>query len=140
MRSPMTWTVLALAACRSAAAADDDPARGTWKLDGSGTTMELPRGEKGRVAVTIVTVHGVKVAADAPIEVVLRANGLKLDKTKLGKADALDAKSGHPRFEVSFVADEAGSHTVEANLTFFVCTDKWCIRQKDKLAWAVKVR
>jgi hypothetical protein len=128
-------------ACRAAAEGSaDDPAKGTWRIDSSATTQSVPQGQKGKVGFSILTKEGAHVSAEAPLKIELKSSGVKLDKTALANADAIDAKSGHPRFEVPFVADQKGSQQIDANLTFFVCTDKWCIRQKDTLTLKVDVR
>ncbi len=132
--------VLCAAACKTAVADDENPGKGTWKIDASAQPAKVAKGDKGKVALAIVTVPGVKVSAEAPLKIKLQALGLKLDKSTLVQTDALDAKSGHPRFEIPFVAEQPGAHSVDADLTFFVCTEKWCVRQKDKVSVKVEVQ
>ncbi len=121
------------------AAADEDPAKGTWRIDTSASSASVAQGQKGKVAIAIVCKEGVHVSPDAPLKIELASTGLKLDKAALVHADAVDPKAEQPKFEVPFVADKKGAQTVDANMSFFVCTPKWCLRQKDKVTVKVDV-
>jgi hypothetical protein len=137
----VTAAALGFALACQTAAADDDPAKGTWKIDSAATTASVAQGQKGKVALTLMTLtNAVHISQDAPLKIELASTGLKLDKTVLAHADAVDPKSGQPKFEVAFTADQKGSQTVDANMSFFVCSEKWCLRQKEKVTLKVDVK
>jgi hypothetical protein len=132
----VVWLVIGCAR----AGAEEDPSKGTWHLDTSATTSTVNQGQKGKVALAIMTKEGIHVSPDAPLKIELTSNGLKLDKATLAHADAVDPKAPQPRFEVPFVAEQKGAQTVDANMTFFVCSEKWCLRQKEKVTLKVDVK
>jgi hypothetical protein len=143
MKSKISVAGIALGlmlACQSATA-DEDPAKGSWKIDTAATTTSVVQGQKGKVALSIVTLKDeLHISQEAPLKIDLASTGLKLDKTTLAHADAVDPKSGQPKFEVPFTADQKGSQTIDANLNFFVCSPKWCLKQKEKVTLKVDVK
>jgi hypothetical protein len=111
-----------------------------------GTSTQVKAGEKGKVVIAVKTKDGAHVSDEAPLKIELSSKGAKLDKQKLTYADSL-AKKGEgeksppdPRFEVAFTAPAKGTVTVEAKLTFFICTDKVCARQTKTLALPIEVQ
>lgn len=100
---------------------------------------EVAAGAAGRVGILIKTKRGAHVSAEAPLKINLTAKGLKLSKEKLVGGDAVEGKGASPRFEVPFVAEAKGPATVDADLTFFICTEKLCERQASKVTIPVTV-
>ncbi len=101
---------------------------------------------QGTVKIAITTKEGAHVSDEAPLKIELSSKEAKLDKQKLAYTDSL-AKKGEggkahpdPRFEVGFTAAAKGKATVEAKLTFFICTDKICARQTKALSLPVEVQ
>jgi hypothetical protein len=66
-------------------------------------------------------------------------------KEQLGREDSVAKKTegqayADPRFEVPFTAAAAGKGTVDAKLTFFICTEKICARQQKNVSIPVEVQ
>ncbi|GMU61294.1 MAG: hypothetical protein AMXMBFR34_30570 [Myxococcaceae bacterium] len=117
-----------------------------YDVSTEGTSTQVKAGEKGTVKIAITTKEGAHVSDEAPLKIELSSKEAKLDKQKLAYTDSL-AKKGEggkahpdPRFEVGFTAAAKGKATVEAKLTFFICTDKICARQTKALALPVEVQ
>ncbi len=145
MTSRMLLAVaLAAAALLGAPAGAADPsaeAAGSYRIDTAGSTERLARGGKGTLVLSIVPLAKVHVHPDAPLKITLDATpGLKLAKTTLGKADPVDPKADGRRFEVPFVAEGAGKQEARAKLDFFICSDKWCVKQVKDVVVPVDVR
>jgi len=93
-------------------------------------TPKVAKGASGKVKIDIVAKAGAHVDKDAPIEIVLKApKGVTLSKTKLGKKEA-DFRDASAFFDVAFTGKEAGKGEVEAELSFYVWTDKICAKQE----------
>ena len=133
-----------LLACPLARASDEvDPSK-LYDLSTAGSTQKLKLGDKGTVVIAITAKPGAHVSDEAPIKIELSGANLKLAKQKLTAADSLakkdPAKEGvSPRFEVPFTGAAAGKGTLEAKLSFFICTDKLCARQQKTLSVPVEV-
>jgi hypothetical protein len=142
----MTRT-LALAAALSGLAATPawaDPAAeaaASYRIETTGTTQQVPVGKPGTLVLSIVPLEKIHVDPRAPLKIALEATpGLALSKTSLGKADPVDPKADGRRFEVPFVAEKAGSHEARAKLDFFVCSDKWCVKQVRDVTVAIQAK
>jgi hypothetical protein len=75
----------------------------------------------------------------------LSSKEAKLDKSKLTLSDSVTKKKAgsneypNPRFEVPFTPTVQGKMSIEAKMTFFICTDKVCARQTKTLNVPVEV-
>ncbi|MBK9177924.1 MAG: hypothetical protein IPM46_16670, partial [Flavobacteriales bacterium] len=82
---------------------------------------------------------------EAPLKIELSSKESQLAKEKLTLADSLNKKKDgekdypDPRFEVGFTPHTQGPTTVEAKMTFFICTEKLCSRQTKNLSLPVEV-
>ncbi len=108
-----------------------------YEVTTEGTTTRLKAGETGKVIISIKVKNGAHVSDEAPLKIELSSKQSKLPKAKLTLADALDPKA--PRFEVPFTPTAQGATTVEAQMTFFICTEKLCARQTKHLSLPVEV-
>ena len=100
----------------------------------------MKRGEKGEARVTVVPRSDAHVSPDAPVSVAVSAGpALELPKQKLGRPDAKATDAKGVEFEVPFVGKQAGRDELRAQVTFFICTEKLCERQKRDVALAVVV-
>lgn len=112
------------------------------RTDGSSTTLKS--GEKGKVVIQIKAKNGAHVSDEAPLRIELSSKDAKLDKEKVTLADSLVKKAEgstefpDPRFEVGFTPSGAKA-TVDAKMTFFICTEKICARQTKTLSFPVTV-
>jgi hypothetical protein len=110
-----------------------------------GTTAKLKAGETGKVIISITAKNGAHVSDEAPLKIELSSKQSKLSKEKLTLADSINKKKEgetnypNPRFEVPFTPTAQGPTTVEAKMTFFICTEKLCSRQTKNLSLPVEV-
>ncbi len=134
---------LLLLAQPSAWASDPDPAS-LYVVSTEGSTTSLKAGQPGVFILSIRTLAGAHISEDAPLKLVLSGSGsVEPGKLSLGRGDAKPVSKGEgpadPRFEVPLTASSKGQGTVEAKLTFFVCTETLCSRQQRTLSVPVKV-
>jgi hypothetical protein len=142
----MTRALAVAAALLAAPAlAAEDPtaaAAQAYTLDTSPSTTSAKVGEPGKLVVVIKpkapTWH---VHPQAPLKIRFDAPAaLKLEKSELGRRDAVDPKAEEPRFEAPFLASAAGAQQAKANVDFFICSDTACVKQTRTLAIAVNVK
>lgn len=110
-----------------------------YEVTTDGTTTKLKAGETGKVIIAIKSKNGAHVSDEAPLKIELSSAQSKLSKDKLTLADSLNPKKEDPRFEVPFTPTAHGQSSVEAKLTFFICTEKQCSRQVKHLSFPVEV-
>jgi len=144
MRTRTFLTAVAVLAAFAAPAArastPGEEAAASYRLETAGSTLALAPGAGGKLVLAIVPQPGIHVHPQAPLKITLESAGLTLSKTALGHKDAVDPKAEGPRFEVPFTAREAGAQAVKARLDFFVCSDRWCVKQVKELVVEVRVR
>src|SRR5258705_14014650 len=142
MRSWMTSLVSAyLVALPALAQADAhaDAAK-AYKIETSQAPLKVKRGETGQARVTVVPRSDAHVSPDAPLSVTVSAGpALDLPKQKLGRPDAKATEAKGVEFDVPFVGKQAGNDQLKAQVSFFICTEKLCERQKREGALAVVV-
>jgi hypothetical protein len=130
--------MLAFALTALLAAAPD--VSGTYRIETT-QTLKVKKGETARGKVEVVPRSDAHVSPDAPISLTLTAGPtLQLAKEKLGRPDAKETQAKGVAFEVPFTAASAGKDEVKGTLTFFICTEKLCERQKREIAMAVEVQ
>jgi hypothetical protein len=111
----------------------------TYRIETS-KVVKVKKGETGKAKVEVVPKSNAHVSPDAPISLTVSAGpGLKLEKAKLGRADARETAAKGVEFDVPFTAASAGKDEVKGSLTFFICTEKLCERQKKDVSLAVLV-
>jgi hypothetical protein len=121
-----------------------DEADGLWELTTEGSTTNLMAGDRGLLVINIKAKSGAHVSDEAPLRIELSSKDSKLEKQKLTLADSVTKKNGSaypdPRFEVGFTPNSKGTTTLDGKLTFFICTEKLCMRQTKNLALKVDVK
>jgi len=116
-----------------------------YKLTTEGTTAKVPAGKKGTFVLEIQSLKGAHVSDEAPLKIQLSGTGqVAPEKTQLVYADSVRKPSAtvkypDPRFEVPLAASGKGTGTVEAKVTFFICTADACLRQQKSLSVPVAV-
>src|SRR5512138_2096850 len=140
MIRPLAAALVLLAAPLARAGDPAAEAATSYRIDTEGSTKAVGPGGKGTLVVAIVPVEKVHVHPQAPLKITLQSQGLELAKTSLGHKDAVDPKAEGPRFQVPFVAKAKGAQEVKANLDFFICSDKWCVKQVKDVTVPVKVQ
>ena len=113
----------------------------SYRIETEGTTRNVKAGAGGVLVITIVPLNGTHVHPQAPLKIALQATpGLSLSKSQLGHKDAVQPKAEGPRFEVPFTAARAGKEEARARVDFFICSDKWCVKQTRDLSLPVEVK
>ncbi len=132
----------ALALSISLFAQDGDKGRGVdYNISTAASTSSLKVGERGSLVITILPTKDRKVHKQAPLTVTLRAPaGIVLDKAKLGRADVAKDDPKKVELSVGFTAKSGGEQAIDADASFFICTDKWCQRMTEHLSVTVKVQ
>ena len=116
-----------------------------YDLSTDGSTASLKAGEKGTFVIAINTKEGAHVSDEAPLKIELSSKQAKVEKAKLTLKDSVGKKKegaeyADPRFEVGFTPTAQGKGSVDAKMTFFICTDKICARQTKDLSLALDVK
>jgi len=129
----------------AAALAADPDVTSLYDVKTDGTSASVKAGEKGKIVIAIKAKNGAHVSDEAPLRIELSSKDAKLDKEKITLADSLvkkvegSAEFPDPRFEVGFTAAGQGKASVDAKMTFFICTEKVCARQTKTLSFPVTV-
>lgn len=111
-----------------------------YKIETSQGPLKVKKGEKAQAKVTVVPRSDAHVSPDAPISVTVSAGpAVELPRQKLGRPDAKATEAKGVEFEVPFVGKQPGKDELKAQVTFFICTEKLCERQKRDVSLAVVV-
>lgn len=112
------------------------------KVRTDGSTTRLKAGESGRLSITLSPREGAHVSREAPLRIELASAHAQLEKERLTLADAAEGhgEGGDARFEVAFTPIVQGPMTLEATLSFFVCTQSTCERQTRAVSLRVEVQ
>lgn len=144
MRSVQLAAIVAFfcAIAVAAGAQEERKGRGVdYDIQTSASTKQLKVGERGKLVIAIIPTKDRKVHKQAPLSVSLRAPaGIVLDKAKLGRADVSQDSEKRLELSVGFTAKSMGEQSIEANASFFICTDKWCQRMSERIVIAVNVQ
>jgi len=143
MRPVLAAVLAALAGLGPAAVSAADPSADvarSYAVKASAEPAVLKAGATGTVRLSVEPTGAVHVDPKAPLKVTLAATpGLSLQKTQLGRAEAVPAGQG-VSFAVPFTAGVAGTQEVKARLDFFLCTDQWCVKQVRDVTVRVDVK
>jgi hypothetical protein len=113
---------------------------GTYRIETSPAPLKVKKGAAATAHVEVVPRSDAHVSPDAPISLTVQSGpALKVTKAKLGRADAKETKAKGVEFDVPFTAGSTGKDELRASLSFFICTEKLCERQKRELALQVEV-
>ncbi len=131
----LVGTALSLAA---SAGEGPDPAS-LYEVKTEVASPRVTAGEKARLLISIVAKQGAHVSDEAPLRLDLSGTNATPEKTRLTLVDSLEKptagqKYPNPRFEAVYTTASPGEGTLDANLTFFICTDTLCARQVKKLS------
>lgn len=132
-----TWT--------QAHAADEVDPSTLYEVSTEGTSAKLKAGEKGVFVLSIKSKEGAHVSDEAPLKLQVKGTQVTPAKEQLGREDSVAKKAEgqafvDPRFEVPFTAAVTGKGSVDAKLTFFICTEKICARQQKTFSIPVEVQ
>jgi hypothetical protein len=130
--------MIALALAGLLAAAPD--VSGTYRIE-TPKVLKVKKGETAHAKVEVVPRSDAHVSPEAPISLAMTSGaGLKLSKDKLGRADAKATQAKGVEFDVPFTAAAAGKDELKGTLSFFICTEQLCEKQKREIAMAVEVQ
>jgi hypothetical protein len=111
-----------------------------YTIETSQSPLKVKKGQTGQAKVTVVPRSDAHVSPEAPLSMTVSAgSALELPKQKLGRADAKATEAKGVEFDVPFVGKQAGKDELKAQVTFFICTEKLCERQKRDVSLAVVV-
>lgn len=120
--------------------ADDRATKDDYELDTSGTDKTIKVGKDGTFSLVVRAKNNKKVHPEAPLEVVFKdPKGIKPQKSKLGRGDVVDKAAKSPELRTSVRGEKAGATTLDATVSFFLCTDAWCQRMTDKISLPITV-
>jgi hypothetical protein len=144
LQLPLILATLILLGGHALAGAPPDP-KSLYEITTAGTSGEVRRGEKGTFVLAIRCKAGAHVSDEAPLRIELTGKNLQPEKAKLTLADSVATKAEgqkyvEPKFEVPFLGTEAGQGSLQAKMTFFICTDELCARQSIDVTSPVQVR
>jgi hypothetical protein len=136
------WVAFAWTQAR---AADDVEPSSLYEVSTEGTSAKVKAGEKGVFVLSIKSKEGAHVSDEAPLKLQVKGTQVTPAKEQLGREDSVAKKTEgqafvDPRFEVPFTAAVAGKGSVDAKLTFFICTEKICARQQKSVSIPVEVQ
>jgi|ERR671935_499193 hypothetical protein len=130
--------MLALALAGLLAAAPD--VSGTYRVETS-KVLKVKKGETAHAKVEVVPRADAHVSPEAPISLALTSGpALKLEKEKFGRPEAKPTDAKGVAFDVPFTAAAPGKDELKGTLSFFICTEKLCEKQKREIAMAVEVQ
>ncbi|HYS09996.1 MAG TPA: hypothetical protein VEP66_14740 [Myxococcales bacterium] len=130
--------MIALALAGLLAASPD--VSGTYRIE-SPKVLKVKKGETAHAKVEVVPRSDAHVSPEAPISLSLTSGaGVKLVKDKLGRADAKETQAKGVEFDVPFTAAASGKDELKGTLSFFICTEKLCEKQKREIAMAIEVQ
>jgi hypothetical protein len=110
---------------------------GSYRIE-TPKVVKVKKGEQASARVEVVPRSDAHVSPDAPISLTMKSGpAVKLAKEKLGRTDARETKARGVEFDVPFTA--SARDELKGTLTFFICTEKLCERQKREIALAVEV-
>ena len=115
-----------------------------YEVSTEGTSTKVKAGEQGVFVLSIKSKSGAHVSDEAPLKLELKSAQLAPAQEKLALKDSVAKKAQgqqfvDPRFEVPFKATAAGKGTLEAKLTFFICSEQLCARQQKTFSLPVEV-
>jgi hypothetical protein len=143
MRAATALALLALVSLPAGAAGAADAgaeAAASYAVEASAEPARLKVGGQGTLTVAIKPSKGAHVHPQAPLKVALGATpGLSLARAELGRKDLAEPAAEAPRFRVPFTAAAAGAQEARARVDFFICSDRWCVKQVRELTVAVTV-
>lgn len=109
-----------------------------YNLTASTTPANVTAGLETTYELRITPKGAWKTKTETPFKADLSApKQVTLAKTAFANAD-LTSKDGSNVITTTFKAAK-GEHTIDAAVTFFLCTDQICQRFKDKLSLPIKV-
>src|SRR5687767_10106886 len=120
-----------------------DPAK-LYEVTTDGSAAKASAGTDAKLVITIVAKDGAYISDEAPLKIELTGTNATPGKTKLTIKDTVTkkeqgAKHTKPAFEVPYTFASAGKATMDAKMTFYLCTAELCVKQTKNLSVPVEV-
>lgn len=112
--------VLGIAACAHA-----DGHAALYGLTTTVSPEQLSAGAKATVAFDLTLKPGARISDGSPMRASISAQNLSIDRCELDRADAAVRPDG-ARFLVPVTALQQGPAPLDADLTFYLCTETIC--------------
>lgn len=117
-----------------------DEAAQAYRVE-STALLKLNKGQKMSAHVEVVPLRGAHVSPDAPISLTVASGGaVQLAQQKFARADAHETQAKGVEFALPLTGEARGKDEVKGTLSFFICTEKLCERQKKEIAIPVEVQ
>jgi hypothetical protein len=110
-------------------AATPDP--NLYKVKTSLAPAQTQVGQSTKLAVQFDVAKDAHISDEAPLTIKLSGEGVTFEKPVLHYADSLQPRGPGPKFEELLTPTSPGSHTVEIDMSFYVCTAELCNRATD---------
>jgi hypothetical protein len=134
------WLLVMAVGC-SARAEDKKPEDKPYTLTTAAEPSPVATGKPCAYQLSIAPKAPWVLKTATPLKVKLAATaGLKLDKSALTWDDVVDAHSEVKAVRTGCLGAAKGEQKVDADLTFFLCTEEICQRYADKVALPVQVQ
>ena len=102
---------------------------------------EVASGKTGACSLTITPKGKQTLKTNTPFKAMVKgSDGVAVSKDKYTAKDFVDEKAEAKTIKTEFTASKAGEGTVNADLTFFLCTDEICKRYKAAAACGFKAK
>ena len=135
------WLVLLAFFASSTALAEDATNKADWYTMSYSAAGEIKAGTTSSCKLTITPAKDHVMKSETPFKVMLKAtDGVKVEKEKYTSKDWEDPKTPTKTVQTKFTAAAPGKHSLNADLTFFICNDEVCKRFKDKAACSVAAK
>jgi hypothetical protein len=128
-----------LSVCAVSAAAGDAKVEALYDISTAGSSVKLKAGEKGKIVIHVAAKGEAHVSQEAPLKIELSSKQSTFDKEKLSIKDSTSKDEKVAHFEVGFTPSLQGPTSIEAKLTFFICTESLCAKQQKTLSVPVEV-
>ena len=104
----------------------------SYRIDAP-AVVKVKKGAAAQAVISVVPRADAHVSPDAPISLTMTAGpSVTLTKAKLGRPEAKETQAKGVEFAVPFTATSSGE--LKGALSFFICTEKLCERQKREIA------
>ena len=102
---------------------------------------DVAAGKAGACSLTITPKGKQTLKTTTPFKAMVKgSDGVALSKDKYTAKDFVDEKTPEKTIKTEFTAAKAGEGSVNAALTFFLCTDEICKRYKAEAACGFKAK
>jgi hypothetical protein len=118
--------MLATVAAALLVSATPDP--NLYKVKASVASSEVKLGSGTKLEIHFDLAQGAHISDEAPLTIKLSGDGVAFEKQTLHYGDSLMPRGPGPKFEDLVTVNAPGQHTVDLQMSFYVCTAELCNR------------